>query len=90
MSVNGGSATILTADATHVAFSVSGLGDDSGTVTFTDANNKTVQVNCHRGGRTNYTRPDLELRSLDGAINSLLSVSDPAGQINFSASRQHG
>jgi hypothetical protein len=77
--VNGGSTTpIGAAGASHVAFTVAGLdAEDSGTVTFTDINGKTVQVHV-TGGQTSYTA---SLSSLaDGSISSSLAVStDTAG-----------
>jgi hypothetical protein len=55
LTVNGNSATpIGAAGAGMVAFTVAGLDpEDTGTVTFTDASNKTVQVNVS-GGQTSY------------------------------------
>src|SRR6516225_3753901 len=77
--VNGGSTTpIGAAGAGQVAFTIAGLDpEDTGTVTFTDANGKTVQVHV-TGGQTSYTA---SLSSLaDGSISSSLAVSnDTAG-----------
>src|SRR5262249_35744342 len=77
--VNGGSTTpIGAAGAGQVAFTIAGLDpEDTGTVTFTDANGKTVQVHV-TGGQTSYTA---SLSSLaDGSIPSTLAVStDTAG-----------
>jgi hypothetical protein len=79
LSVNGNSATQI--DASHagsVSLTTAGLElEDSGTVTFTDSNGKTIRVNVN-GGQTSYTA---NLTSLaDGPITSTLSVNtDPAG-----------
>ena len=64
--------------ASAVPFTIAGLdAEDTGVVTFTDANSKTVQVNV-AGGQTNYTA---NLSTLaDGSITSSLQVkTDPAG-----------
>jgi hypothetical protein len=63
-----------------VAFTVAGLdSEDTGTVTFTDANGKTIKVNVN-GTQTNYTANFTSLA--DGAIKSSLSVTpDAAGNI---------
>ena len=61
-----------------VAFAIAGLGtEDTGTVTFTDANNKAVTVDV-TGSQTSYTA---DLSGLaDGAITSSLQVAlDSAG-----------
>jgi hypothetical protein len=76
----------LTLDATEIGsaaaalvpFTTAGLDlEDTGTVTFTDVNGKTVQVSVN-GSQTSYTA---NLRSLaDGMITSKLLVdADPAG-----------
>jgi autotransporter-associated beta strand protein/probable HAF family extracellular repeat protein len=69
---------ISAATAPLVSFSVTGLeSEDTGTVTFTDANHKTIVVNVN-GSQTSYTA---NLSSLaDGTITSSLAVNvDTAG-----------
>jgi probable HAF family extracellular repeat protein len=69
---------ISAATAPLVPFSIAGLeSEDTGTVTFTDVNNKTVVVNVN-GSQTSYLA---NLSTLaDGTITSSLAVnSDPAG-----------
>src|SRR5205807_1510086 len=65
-----GATTIGSRAAAHVPFSIGGLDpEDTGTVTFTDANGKTLQVNVN-AGQTNYSA---DLTSLsDGPITSKL------------------
>lgn len=79
LTINSGAATPLgAAIAGNAPFTIAGLElEDSGTVTFTDSNGKTVQVNVN-GGQTSYT---VNLSSLaDGQITSALAVdTDPAG-----------
>src|SRR5262249_17165169 len=73
LTINDNSATpIGAAGAGSVAFTVAGLdSEDTGTVTFTDANGKTVQVSIN-GTQTSYSA---DLTSLaDGTITSSLSV----------------
>ena len=64
--------------ASSVRFTVAGLdSEDTGTVTFTDSNNKTVTVNV-TGTQTSYTANLTTLA--DGTITSSLQVNpDPAG-----------
>ena len=73
-----GNTDIGAAAAAAVAFTVAGLvSEDTGTVTFTDANNKTVTVTVS-GGETSYTANLTTLA--DGPITSSLAVNtDPAG-----------
>jgi hypothetical protein len=61
-----------------VPFTIAGVDpEDTGTVTFTDANNKTVVVSLN-GGQTNYTANLTALA--DGTITSTLALSaDSAG-----------
>ena len=69
---------ISAAAALAVPFTIGGLdAEDTGTVTFTDVNNKTVPVSV-TGGKTSYTA---DLSSLaDGTIKTSLAVNpDPAG-----------
>jgi hypothetical protein len=76
LSLTVGDADIGSAAAPAVPFTIAGLDlEDTGTVTFTDANNKTVQVNVN-GGQTSYTA---NLSTLaDGRITSSLQVTtDP-------------
>jgi large repetitive protein len=64
--------------ASAAPFTIAGLdAEDTGTVTFTDANNQSVAVSVN-GGQTSYTA---DLTSLaDGPISSSLQVNtDPAG-----------
>jgi len=79
LTVNGNSTTpIGAAHAGKVSFAVTGLdSDDTGTVTFTDVNHKTVLVNVN-DTQTNYLA---DLTTLaDGQITSSLSVTtDPGG-----------
>jgi hypothetical protein len=72
------SSAINAATAPAVAFTIAGLdSEDTGTVTFTDANHRTVALNV-RGGQTSYTANLTNLA--DGAITSQLSVNpDSAG-----------
>jgi ABC-type iron transport system FetAB ATPase subunit len=84
LTVNGNSATpIGAAGAGTVAFTVAGLDpEDTGTVTFTDANGKTVSVNVN-GGQTSYTA---DLSSLiDGAITSSFSPNTDSTGNSFTA-----
>jgi probable HAF family extracellular repeat protein len=72
------SPNISAATASSVAFTIAGLdSEDTGKVTFTDANNQHVAVSV-TGGQTNYTA---NLSTLaDGPITSSLAVNtDPAG-----------
>ena len=66
------------AAAAAVAFTIAGLdAEDTGSATFTDANNKTVTVNVS-GGQTSYTANLTTLA--DGTITSSLAVNtDTAG-----------
>ena len=69
---------ISAATAASVPFTIAGLdSEDTGTVTFTDVNHKTVVVNVN-GNQNSYTA---NLSSLaDGTVTSSLAVSaDPAG-----------
>jgi hypothetical protein len=78
LTVNGGSTLIGSAGASTVPFAIAGMdGEDTGTATFTDVNNKSVVVPVN-GGQTSYT---VNLSTLaDGAITSSLQVnSDAAG-----------
>ena len=73
-----GNTNIGSSAASAVPFTIAGLDpEDTGTVTFTDVNNKTVTVNV-TASQTSYTA---DLTSLaDGAITSSLAVNpDPAG-----------
>jgi hypothetical protein len=67
--------------AATVPFTIAGLdAEDKGTVTFTDANGKTVQVNVN-AGQTSYTA---DLTSLaDGTITSSLAVNPDAAGNTF-------
>src|SRR5262249_34205592 len=89
--VNGGSTTpIGAAGAGLVAFTISGLAsEDSGTVTFTDADGH-ARKGAVEGGQAVDSQgrliSNVNLSSLsDGTISSLLAVNDPAGN-QFSAS----
>src|SRR5262249_27822211 len=79
LTVNGNSTTpIGAAQAGNVSLTVTGLdSDDTGTVTFTDANSNILPVNVD-GTQTNYMA---DLTTLaDGQITSTLSVkTDPGG-----------
>jgi hypothetical protein len=73
-----GNTNIGSSTASAVPFTIAGLDpEDSGTVTFTDVNNKTVPVNV-TASQTSYTA---NLTSLaDGTITTSLAVNtDPAG-----------
>jgi hypothetical protein len=73
--------TINAANGAAVPFTIAGLdADDTGTVTFTDANGKTVQVNVN-GGQTSYTADVTSLA--DSAITSSLAVKPDAAGNTF-------
>jgi hypothetical protein len=76
-----GNTAVNAATASTVSFTVAGLDlEDTGTVTFTDANGKTVQVNVN-GGQASYTA---NLTSLaDGTITSSLAVKPDAAGNTF-------
>jgi autotransporter passenger strand-loop-strand repeat protein len=78
-----GISAISAATASAVPFTVAGLdAEDTGTVTFTDVNKKTLKVNV-TGGQTTYT---VNLTSLaDGAITSSLQVNPDLAGNNFAA-----
>jgi len=79
LTVNSASSTSIgAAGASNVPFTIAGLDlEDSGTVTFTDANGSTVQAGVN-GGETSYSA-DLSTLA-DGPISSSLAVNtDPAG-----------
>jgi hypothetical protein len=75
--------SISAATAALVPFTIAGLeSEDTGTVTFTDINQKSVAVNV-TGGQTSYTA---NLSSLaDGTITSSLSVNTDAAGNSFTA-----
>ena len=78
LSLTVGNTDIGVAAAAAVAFTIAGLdAEDTGSATFTDANNKTVTVNVS-GGQTSYTANLTTLA--DGTITSSLAVNtDTAG-----------
>jgi hypothetical protein len=78
-----GLTAINAATAPAVPFTISGLdSEDTGTVSFTDINGKTVQI-AVKGGQTSYTA---NLSSLaDGPITSSLFVNTDAAGNSFNA-----
>jgi hypothetical protein len=78
MSLTIGNTDITAAGAAAAPFTIAGLDpEDTGTVTFTDANGITVQVTVN-GGQTSYTT-NLTTLAIGPIWSSLAVNIDPAG-----------